>query len=218
MSAITGSILNHLLFAYVFERYKRLGKDESGAYGYYADRVEGGRQDILNEYDYELPEFIESLMPKEVFYVGSGFGFLALHLAVRGVKVTAIEGDTRRFKGMQEISSRLSEFYPQLISNLTLVNVNFPNEKFENQDLANALLLFTNFEGTLSEAVMNLIFMEFPRYKYILLSERTFGVHKKESPDERQQFQKDIMSFLPATWRREDVPVCKKNYFALYRS
>jgi len=209
--------LNHLLFTYVYERYKRLGKDGSGAYNYYADRIDRGCQDIITKYDYELPVFIETLMPKGVFYVGAGFGFLAIYQSILGFKCTAIESDNRRFQGLEEISSRLSEFYPQIAENLTLINSKFPNEKFDGQDLSEHILLFTNFACTMSEDLKKEILMEFHKYKAILLSERLFG-ETRESPDEREKFSKEVMSYLPSKFIRGDVPIEKTNYFAIYKS
>jgi hypothetical protein len=217
MNESTITTLNHLLFTYVFERYKRLGREESGAYDYYADRIEKGCQEIINKYEYELPVFIEKLMPKGVFYVGAGFGFLAIYQAIRGLKCSAIESDNRRFQGLQELSSRLSEFYPQLGKNLTLINSKFPNEKFDGQDLSEHILLFANFASTMSDDLRKAILTEFPKYKAILLSERLFG-ETRESLDEREKLSQEILSYLPSNFNREDVSIEKTNYFAIYKS
>ncbi|WP_417788602.1 hypothetical protein [Terasakiella pusilla] len=94
------------------ERIASLGKTESGAYDYYAARIENNC--LLSADEAKLAQQLAETYPKDtIFYeIGAGAGTLCLALAAYGYRCVAIESDRRRFEAALDIQESLSAYLP----------------------------------------------------------------------------------------------------------
>lgn len=198
--------MNQVLHQLVNRRVNELGELSSGAFHFYAARLAGGR--MMMSYDCWLPPYITGLSPSSVTYAGCGFAFAGFALALRGIKVCAIERDERRYGGLNYLFEELSRTFPMISENFSPRYGLFP----EAADPAapGELLLFCNFVARLPPEMENAIMATFPSYGAVILSERLFGA-VRNSEDDREA----LAAKLIAATGAPRLPL--REHFALYQ-
>jgi hypothetical protein len=97
------------------DRVVQMGERESGAYGFYKNRLERG--ECLPAREWALVDSIRNLYGSGhalFLEIGAGVGFLSMALAATGFHAIAVEADPRRFQAAEYLRGILVKSWPEL--------------------------------------------------------------------------------------------------------
>lgn len=110
----------------VGKRLAELGATESGAYEYYLDLFD--RNTLIHPYELAVARSLAQSLPDgaRIHEFGTGFGSLALLLAVAGFDVLAIDADARRLATASAIRAELGKEVPWVPGRLNFKDAAIP--------------------------------------------------------------------------------------------
>jgi predicted RNA methylase len=113
--------------AVVGARLAELGATEAGAYEYYMDLYE--RDTLIHPYELAVARYLAQSLPDgaAIHEFGTGFGSMALLLAVAGFDVLAIDVDPRRLATARAIRAELGKQVPWLAGRLNFKEAAIPD-------------------------------------------------------------------------------------------
>lgn len=176
---------------FISDRIYAMGLTESGAYEYYAQRVE--RRDLLTMDGRALLWRILADPPARLVHAGTGLGCLTACVAAAGIPSMGYECDHRRHRGATALRDAMGLSYELRAAYYPDANVG-----------TGGLLLFTNVGADWSEAQEDGVIGTFSRFGRVILDLRQFG-HLRTDPSEQDA----LLERIPAvTSVRLAIPGC----------
>ena len=175
--------LDALFLPLVSQRLALYGEFESGAYNFYARRLECGS--LFAGYEIALAEkLLERRFPvREIHEIGPGFGQLPMLLAAAGLPALGIEGDSRRYATAATLLDEMRRARPAAAPCRMLYG-SFPLPATEAPPARDALALTTNLVFTTTPAQQNLFVAALRRYNCVIADiDRLF--EPRRTADER---------------------------------
>ena len=175
--------LDALLLPLALQRLALYGEHESGAYNFYARRLESGS--LFAGYEIALAEkLLERRFPvREIHEIGPGFGQLPMLLAVNGLPATGIEGDSRRYATAATLLDEMRRAFPAAAP-CRMLHGSFPLPRPAAPPARDALALTTNLIFTTTPAQQNLFVAALRRYPFVIADvDRLF--EPRRTADER---------------------------------
>lgn len=183
--------LEQRMIGFIADRIAAMGDTESGAYDYYAQRVQ--RRDLLTMDGRALLWRILSDPPIRLVHAGTGLGCLTACVASAGVPSLGYECDHRRYRGAVALRDTLGLSYEMRAAHYPDAHVG-----------KGGLLLFTNVGADWSESQENGVIGTFSRFDRVILDLRQFG-HLRDDP----VAQDELLERIPAeTTARLAIPGC----------
>ncbi len=176
----------------VGKRITKLGPTASGAYEYYQDLHE--RDSLVHPYELKVARDLAGRLPDgaRIHEFGTGFGSMALLLAVAGYEVLAIDADPRRLATASAIRAELSRNVPWVAARLNFREAAIPQVLAE-LDCAGVTAVATDVTSTVTLAELpQLIETVAARYEAVAFDTERFFVRTHDA-GEMQQVQ-DLFS------------------------
>jgi SAM-dependent methyltransferase len=154
------------------------GIDASGAYNFYARRVE--QQKVFLEYEVALAQRLLSceLGITQVHEVGCGYGQLVFLLGWNGFQAVGFELDQARGEAARALWGILKLVDPELSRNITLVTEAFPSDKAP--PVPASLVLTTNLVAQATPQEQLAVARAMRRYRYALVDVQRFFEYRPE--------------------------------------
>lgn len=181
------ALLNGLILGVMAERYRSLGKDESGLYGFYYERLR--HSEALISYDYGLAQWILEHRPDTdiVVDVGSGIGQFSALLAANGIKSIACEIDARRFAALQSVIHAVRCINEQWADRIEASASEFPHP-FASIAGKTSLGVFACFVGTMTLEFERSAVRGLRMFDEAIIDIKRFGRMTRDTPEHVQEF------------------------------
>jgi len=149
---------------------------------YYRSRI--ARGNVLEEYEWAIIQYArENFRPERVriFEMGAGWGMLSILLAVMGFEVVAFTGDPLYANTFRNLSKRLADLMPGVVSRLQIVENFFPDalESIPLSPDQENLLISTNVVHRLTEQNQDRILAEAMRFDQMIVDLECFGISRE---------------------------------------
>lgn len=160
------------------KRMEEMGETESGAYPYYAVRVNRGR--LINPAEIELLNYIIEREKEisSIHDIGAGIGTLAIAFAAAGIEAVAIERDERRLKAMNAIVDDLRERYPKTVAKVSALHAPFPDPAIAAIRKPDTVAVAANFIASMTEELQQQIVAGFAEYPTIYIDAQRFCISR----------------------------------------
>jgi len=159
--------------AFLKNRIDAMGVTESGAYEYYAVRVQ--REDAFVNYERVLMDHILASPPARVVHAGIGIGPVIARLSQAGIPCVGYESDGARYAAAVALREELGLGYE-------LRKAYYPDADIG----SGGLLLFTNVGAGWTREQEDAIIATFPNFDEVILDLRLFGHIRNEEADREE--------------------------------
>ena len=183
---------------YLQDCHQQSGETESGLYKHYVQRYAQLKCGLL-PYECALIRHIARMVApgRRMLHPGNGLGTTAVTLYTLGHDITGVEADRRRIAAASRLKGRIETLFAVGRGRFDTVEGYFPNALATGlAGRAFDILLFTNFNTGLPEAIQSTILARFADFGEVILDLRQFG-QARETRTERDALRKRIEATRP---------------------
>ena len=165
-------------------RIETMGEKESGAYGYYAARVEKG--DVLYQREWALANKIHDVAADATIHeIGPGAATLAIACASLGHSCVGLERDARRAGAAAALTQACGAVDAEIPKRLRILNERFPSDLLDGlrKKARRSLVATTNFISSTPESQEAALIESVGRYDIAVIDLCSFRVRRNDEAE-----------------------------------